>query len=80
MFDESRRMAQHCSMDVLQKLRRQFDAIPDDVFFDEVVKMMPADLEGRCKILDDLSRLDQTHRLNSELPFRRSLDKPTLDC
>ena len=72
-------MAQHCSMDVLQKLRRQFDAIPDNVFFDEVVKMMPADLEGRCKILDDLSRLDQTHRLNSELPFRRSFDKPTLD-
>ena len=72
-------MAQHCSMDVLQKLRRQFDAIPDNVFFDEVVKMMPADLEGRGKIIDDLSRLDQTHRLNSELPFRRSFDKPTLD-
>ena len=49
------------SEDVVQKLRRQFEAIPSNTLHDEAVKMMFADANGRKKIMEDLSRMEDVY-------------------
>ena len=49
------------SEDVVQKLRRQFEAIPSNTLHDEAVKMMFADANGRKKIMEDLSGMEDVY-------------------
>ena len=50
------------SKDVLLKLKSQFEAIPDNALHDEAVKMMFADVKGREKVMEDLSKLDHVYK------------------
>ena len=50
------------SKDVLLKLKRQFKAIPCNALHDEAVKMIFADSEGREKIMEDLSKMEDFYK------------------
>ena len=60
------------STEVFQKLRKQFEDIPDNLLHDEATKMMFAAVEDREKIMEDLSRIDHAYKvLNYEYLFEK---------
>ena len=60
------------STEVFQKLRKQFEDIPDNLLHDEATKMMFAAVEDREKIMEDLSRMDHEYKVvNYESLFEK---------